>query len=253
MISYAQNFEDVILNRLFEGKANGFYIDVGAWHPVDHSVTKHFYDQGWSGINVEPSKAYWSLLQKFRPRDINLNCAVSDNCEAMDYLEMPNSGASTSIESGWGVIAKQEALAKSAKNAIKRKVECVTLADLCNEYARGKEIDFLKIDVEGSEKSVIKGGDWKSYRPRVVIVEAVAPFTNVPNYTEWESMLVKEGYVFAYFDGLNRFYVREDSRDLLVAFELPPNIFDNIKQYQGEGCIFHKKIEIGRLIVTISF
>ena len=49
MISYAQNFEDVILNRLFKGKANGFYIDVGAWHPVDHSVTKHFTIRGGQG------------------------------------------------------------------------------------------------------------------------------------------------------------------------------------------------------------
>lgn len=250
MISYAQNFEDVILNRVFKGKKDGFYIDVGAWHPVDHSVTKHFYDQGWSGINVEPSNAYWSLLQKFRPRDINLNCAVSNNREAIDYLEIPNSGASTSIQAGWGIIAKQGAL---ANNAIKRKVECVTLANICNQYACNKEIDFLKIDVEGAELSVIKGGNWKSYRPRVVIVEAVAPFTNVPNYTDWEEVLVKEGYVFAYFDGLNRFYVREESKDLLPAFNAPPNVFDGFELYGGVGRIFHKKIQIGRLSITISF
>lgn len=253
MISYAQNFEDVILNRVFKGKKDGFYIDIGAWHPVDHSVTKHFYDQGWSGINVEPSNAYWSLLKKFRPRDINLNCAVSDNREAMDYFEIPNSGASTSIQAGWGVIAKQEALAKNVRNAIKRKIECMTLADVCNQYASDKEIDFLKIDVEGAELSVIKGGDWKKYRPQVVIVEAVAPFTNAPSYTDWEDVLVKEGYVFAYFDGLNRFYIRDESKDLLAAFSAPANVLDNFKLYGGEGCIFYKRIKIGKLAITISF
>lgn len=250
MISYAQNFEDVMLNRVFNGKTNGFYIDVGAWHPIDHSVTKHFYDQGWSGVNVEPSNIYWNLLQKLRPRDTNLHCAVSDNREAMDYLEIPNSGASTSIHSVWGIIAKQGGL---AKNAIKRKVECVTLADICNQYARGKEIDFLKIDVEGAELSVIKGGDWKAYRPRVIVVEAVTPFTNIPNYSDWESVLVKEGYVFAYFDGLNRFYIREESKELLSVFNAPPNVFDGFKVYDGEGSIFHKRLKIGRFSLTVSF
>lgn len=250
MISYAQNFEDVILNRAFKGKTNGFYIDVGAWHPVDHSVTKHFYDQGWSGVNVEPSNTYWSLLQKFRPRDINLNCAVSDNREAQDYLEIPKSGASTSIQAGWDIIAKQGAL---AKNAIKRRVECITLVDICNQYASDREIDFLKIDVEGSELSVIKGGDWKAYRPRVVIVEAVTPFTNAPNYIDWEEVLVKEAYVFSYFDGLNRFYVREESKDLLPAFNAPPNVLDDFELYGGAGRAFHQKIHIGRLAITISF
>lgn len=250
MISYAQNFEDVILNRVFKGKKDGFYIDVGAWHPVDHSVTKYFYDQGWSGINVEPSNIYWKLLQKFRPRDTNLKCAISDKRETMDYLEIPNSGASTSVQSGWGVIAKQGTL---AKNAVKRKVECVTLADICNQHVREKEIDFIKIDVEGAELSVIKGGDWKVYRPRVVIVEAVAPFTNIQNHSDWEEFLVEQGYIFAYFDGLNRFYVREESKDLLAAFNVPPHLFDEFELYGGVGSIFYKKIQIGTLVLTIRF
>ena len=54
MISYSQNFEDVLLNRFFKGKEEGFYIDVGAFDPVFLSDTKHFYDLGWSGINIEP-------------------------------------------------------------------------------------------------------------------------------------------------------------------------------------------------------
>lgn len=250
MISYAQNFEDVILNRVFKGKKTGFYIDVGAWHPVDHSVTKHFYDLGWSGVNVEPSNIYWKLLQRSRTRDINLHCAVSDKHELIDYLEIPNSGASSSIHSVWGIIAKQGAL---AKDAIKRKVECITLADICNRYAIDKEIDFLKIDVEGSELSVIRGGDWKKFRPRVVIVEAVTPFENTPNYSDWEQVLVEADYVFAYFDGLNRFYVRQESRELLPAFALPPNVFDGFSLYGGAGSRIHKSIRIGKLRITVSY
>ena len=250
MISYAQNLEDVMLNRVFEQKKVGFYIDVGAWHPIDHSVTKHFYDQGWAGINVEPSSVYWRLLRKSRPRDINLNVLVGESRGATDYFEIPKSGASTSIPSVWNTIAEE---GKLGKYAIKRTVECTTLADICNKYAAHKEIDFLKIDVEGAELAVIKSADWKLYRPRVILVEAVAPFTNRPSYADWEDVLLNKGYFFCYFDGLNRFYVREESKELLAAFNAPPNVFDGFRIYDGYGHIFHKRIRLGRLAVTISF
>ena len=75
MISYAQNFEDVILWRVFKDIISGFYIDVGAYHPRIDSVTKWFYDQGWNGINIEPSKEYLDRFYDERPRDLNLNLA----------------------------------------------------------------------------------------------------------------------------------------------------------------------------------
>ena len=250
MISYAQNFEDVILNRVFKDKKSGFYIDIGAWHPVDHSVTKHFYDQGWSGINVEPSNIYYGLLQKLRPRDLNLNYAVSNDHKVIDYLEIPNSGASTTIHSVLDIIAKQGLL---AKDAIKRKVECLTLADICKQHVREKEIDFIKIDVEGAELSVIQSADWSAYRPLIIIVESVTPFTNTLNHSDWESLLLKSGYVFAYFDGLNRFYVRKESESLIKMLNVPPNVFDGFKVYDGEGRIFHKKLRLGKLNITVSF
>ena len=75
-VSYAQNFEDVMLHRVFGSVGDGFYIDIGAWHPDLHSVTKHFYDMGWTGINIEPSKSYARLLKRRRRRDINLDVAI---------------------------------------------------------------------------------------------------------------------------------------------------------------------------------
>jgi len=62
LISYAQNFEDVMLARVFHGRKNGFYVDVGAADPINLSVTKWFYDLGWSGINVEPNRKLFERL-----------------------------------------------------------------------------------------------------------------------------------------------------------------------------------------------
>ena len=68
MISYAENHEDVLLERCFKGSTEGFFIDVGAWEPVDQSVTNHFSSRGWRGINVEPVPEYFARLQAARPR-----------------------------------------------------------------------------------------------------------------------------------------------------------------------------------------
>src|SRR2546430_11530274 len=78
MRSYSQNGEDVRLARAFSGQPTGFYVDVGAGGPVVDSVTKHFYDRGWRGINVEPDPEAFRLLAEERPRDVSLAVACSD-------------------------------------------------------------------------------------------------------------------------------------------------------------------------------
>ena len=87
-ISYAQNYEDVLLNRVFKDKTQGFYIDIGALHPTFDSVTKAFYDRGWTGINIEPIKEFYSIFIKDRPRDINLNIAISNTESNLDFFEV---------------------------------------------------------------------------------------------------------------------------------------------------------------------
>ena len=83
-VTYAQNFEDVILWRALKHIDRGFYVDCGAYDPTRHSVTKAFYDRGWRGINIEP---ILSLLQEFvvqRPLDANLAIAISDGFDGAE-------------------------------------------------------------------------------------------------------------------------------------------------------------------------
>ena len=91
MISYAQNFEDVMLWRALKHVEKGFYIDVGAWSPDIDSVTRFFYEQGWAGVNVEPSLEFNNQLLERRPRDKNLRLAVGDQeCNLiMNFLGNP--------------------------------------------------------------------------------------------------------------------------------------------------------------------
>jgi len=90
-----------------------------------------------------------------------------------------------------------------------------TLARLCERYDPGA-IDFLKIDVEGTEGDVLFGGDWKRFRPKVVVAEAVTPLTSEPAWQHWEPFLIAQGYRFVLFDTLNRFYVAQEHPEIMA-------------------------------------
>jgi FkbM family methyltransferase len=219
-VSYAQNFEDVMLHRVFGSAERGFYIDVGAWHPDMHSVTKHFYDKGWSGINIEPSKFYFGMLKKRRGRDLNLNVAIGSHAGDLDFIEVPQSGLSS---------LGQEAVARANQHSLssrRNKVRVVTLQSICEQYCPGKLVSFLKIDVEGYEKDVIESLDWQTNRPVLVLVEAVHPDTMLPAWDSWESILLAAGYIFVWFDGINRYYLRNESKELKKHFLIPPGLAD---------------------------
>jgi FkbM family methyltransferase len=224
MISYAQNFEDVILARVFKEVVSGFYIDVGAMDPVDASVTNHFYDLGWHGINVEPDTRFYEKLVSERPRDINLNLAIGAVEEIRTFYHSFQKGISTFSSTVCDHFSRQSYLYK------KEERQLTTLARICQEHAH-EEIHFLKVDAEGWEGEIIRGGDWTRFRPLVVLLEGLEPSTHVPVWPEWENDLIKFGYIFAYDDGLNRFYLREESKDLAVGFRAPPNIFDGFQLF----------------------
>lgn len=89
-ISYAQNREDIILSGFFDINKKGFYVDIGAFHPEEDSVTKIFYDKGWQGINIEPNPRLYRLFEKSRKEDINLNIGISDKEGELLFREYPD-------------------------------------------------------------------------------------------------------------------------------------------------------------------
>ena len=101
-----------------------------------------------------------------------------------------------------------------------------TLTSLLDEV-KPPEIDFLKVDVEGAERDVLEGLDLSRYRPRVLVIEATRPMRADLAHHGWEPLVLGAGYLFAYFDGLNRYYVDRSSSELLKCFEAPPNILDD--------------------------
>jgi FkbM family methyltransferase len=239
MISYAQNQEDVLLSRLFPPGRPGFYIDVGANDPVVDSVTKHFYDLGWRGINVEPAAQPFERLIQLRDRDINLNVGLSDKEGTLSFYEFPAGLPGSSTFS----LGQAEWHHDSGVPFVERGVPVTTLATICEEHVTGT-IDFLTIDTEGHERNVLEGGDWSKWRPRVVVVEATQPNTLIPTHDQWEHILTGADYVFAAFDGLNRYYLRKEDEDLLPALAAPANVWDDFVPFKYSWAISELRADL---------
>ena len=227
-ISYAQNFEDVMLWRALRQVEKGHYLDVGAADPTLDSVTRAFYERGWRGINVEPVAEFYRRLVSARPQDINLQSALGAQSGEVHLFVVAETGPLDG-----GVPRVVEAAQDSGWRAEATTVTMTTLAEIC-EPCVGKPIHFLKIDVEGAEKEVLAGADFSRHRPWIVVVEATFPATQQSTHAEWEPALLAAGYHFLWFDGLSRFYGAEEHYvELRQHFELPPNVFDDFIQYNA--------------------
>ncbi len=220
-----------MLERLFPGKKRGFYVDVGAWDPSAYSITRHFYQRGWRGLNIEPIAWRHAMFVEHRPRDINLRCLVGNGggprrffeCIEEDYLSTT-------------VAEVADAMRAKGLTVNEYNVDVQRLDTLLERHCP-KIIDFLKIDVEGAEADVLKTIDLQRFRPRALIIEATIPGSGLKSWDkpdafaswgEWEEDVLRQDYVFARFDGLNRFYVRREDKKLARRLELPPGIFDGI-------------------------
>lgn len=219
VISYAQNAEDVVLARLFSTNT-GRYVDIGAGDPLEASVTKHFSDAGWHGINIEPVPSVAETLRTDRPRDHTLALAIGarSGTETLYVVEH---------EPGWSTLDGE--LARHYREELDWRVTPIevqtrTLTEVLDDYPG--PIDFLKIDAEGAERDIIEGADWTRHEPRVVLVEATVPGSETPAHDDWEHLLTAVGYRCALFDGLNRFYAAADDDEALQTLAVPANVFD---------------------------
>jgi FkbM family methyltransferase len=232
MLTYAQNFEDVILERLFKEVDKGFYVDVGAWDPTMHSVTRHFYDRGWSGVNLEPIASRIGAFEAERQRDLNLLRAVGPQHGIMTFYEAEEESYLSTLSPEVAAEMRERGLAIS-----EHQIEVTTLDDVFDRYCNCT-VEFLKIDVEGFEGEVLKGLNLKRHRPRALVIESTQPATvpaawerpeEIGTWASWEPEVLNSGYILAYFDGLNRFYLRQEDAGLSKRLIVPVGLYDNIE------------------------
>ena len=240
--SYASTYDDIIIYNLLGGEKNGFYIDIGAFDPNSGSNTKLLYDLGWHGVNVEPNELMFLKIFKNRPRDINLNYAVSDckNQEITWYQtcndfwgtkaheqstivkEVAKYREEKTINQEYKEVYNVSALGKEwqkymeniAAQGDKRyihefKIKTITLKQIFESFCVNKTIDYLSIDVEGAEDLILNGDDFKLFRPRIIECEDNKPYMKRQNISD---LITSLNYTFVYEDaiGVNKYFVRNE-------------------------------------------
>jgi len=193
--SYSQDGEDMILKSIYEGRKNykGFFVDVGAHHPVRYSNTRFFYKKGWRGINIEPTPSAIKPFNLFRRRDINLNIGVGENRDTLTFYCFNEPALNSFSKEVSEKIVKERPKYKIIKEV---KIEVFPLAEVFDKYLpTGTRIDFMTIDVEGLDFEVLKSNNWEKYKPEVLLVEENINVDEMDKSRIYP-FLKEKGYVF---------------------------------------------------------
>lgn len=218
-----------MLWRALKHISKGAYIDVGAQHPVIDSVSMAFYEKGWRGAHVEPNVQYAEELRKARPDEPVFEEVIGASVATIPFYEILDTGLSTSDKASADLHA-------ASGLSYRCKMKKVATLDSVFDRFGPRDIHWLKIDVEGLEQQVLQGWQASAARPWIIVVESVCPHSQEDRSWEWQDHLIGKDYSTVYFDGLNRYYLHQDHADLAVAFNAPPNVFDNyiLNQLAGE-------------------
>ena len=192
---YSQEGEDIILKRVFENKNKGFFVDIGAHHPIRFSNTYLFYKEGWTGINIDAMPGSMEEFNSVRPKDINLELAVSDNKQLLTYHVFNETALNTFSPEE----AKKKDGLRDYKIIQRIEMETLPLSEILDKYLPiDTEIDFLTIDVEGLDFAVLRSSNWEKYRPNMILIESLRNSLENINENEIYQYLKAEGYeIFA--------------------------------------------------------
>jgi len=167
--SFSQEGEDLVIDRLLEGKRNGFYVEVGCHHPFRFSNTYFFYLRGWRGVCIDPLPGTKALFSQKRPRDIAIEKGVSLLKGKMKYFMFNEPALNTFDEN----IAQERDGLKGYKINKTVEIETDSLGAILNENSAPETIDFLSVDVEGMDLQVLRSNDWKKFRPKIIVAETL--------------------------------------------------------------------------------
>ncbi len=191
--SYSQRGEDLLIQS--RNVRNGFYVDVGAYHPILYSNTYGLYKRGWRGLVIDPNITMLPLYSIFRPRDTFVGFGVGAEVESIIYYKF-NDGAYNTFDKITAELYKQR---RNLKFLGEQKIEIRPLKDILKENNVCK-IDFMNIDVEGLDLVVLKSHDW-SILPNVIAVEDSIFNPDTPQKSEVYTFLREKRYTLISLSG----------------------------------------------------
>jgi len=235
---YSQYGEDFLLWSVFGDRPTGFFVDVGAFDGVMFSNTLSFEQAGWRGVCVEAHPTYFEQCRQARPGSICLHAACVGDAASPEITFYADELGLFS-----GVLEGREAEltrryswlgGQGFQGFARVQVPAMTLNQILDAHLPARtRIDFVSLDVEGSELDVLRGFDLARYRPRVLLLEA-----NSPQAGEALSAYLAEhgGYRPARQLGVNLAYASERSvlrklQRAVVDCHLEPQVHPLAAQY----------------------
>ncbi len=163
--SYSMYGEDIIISNFFKNKRNGFYVDVGCYHPLEGSNTYLLYKKNWRGINIDVNPLSVELFDFSRKDDLNINLAISDKKSKIKlYFRKKINMLNT--------VSKKLAKIHFLNGFQEKTVKADTLNSVLKKSKfNNQSIDFLNLDIEGNELIALKSLDFKKYKPKLICVE----------------------------------------------------------------------------------
>jgi len=163
--SYAMDNEDTAVLNYFKDKKNGFYIDVGCYHPIHRNNTYLLHKKNWNGINIDTSQFSIDLFDYMRPNDLNYKCAISNKNQIIKLFYQKELSQLSTTE-------RDQAETVFQGNIKEKEVQAFTLDEILNrDKYKNSKIDFLDIDVEGADLKVLEGLSFDKFKPELVCVE----------------------------------------------------------------------------------
>lgn len=193
-VYYSQEGEDIILDRIFVGKSDGFFVDVGAHHPTRFSNTYKFYRKGWTGINIDALPGSMDAFEAQRPKDVNLERAIAKTEAELPFYIFNEPALNTFSEKE----AKRKDGLRNFKIIETKIIKTCTLQSILEAYVpKEKKIDFISIDVEGLDFEVLQSMDLTIYRPKVFLLEVLNEnIEDIVNSDPIHRYLGEHGYRF---------------------------------------------------------
>ena len=216
-ISFSYGGIDSLILNIFKDKKKGFYLDVGCGHPIKNNNTYLLNKKGWEGINIDLDKDNIELFDVYRKKDFNVLSAVSDKEGEVDLFFYHKKSALNTIN-------KQNAEFQNAKVTNIKKIRTQTLNKILeNSPYKNDRIDFLSVDVEGSELAVLKNFNFRKYSPAVIVVEYLdlslrkleIKNLNIDNVVQSEiyKLLISKDYTFANMLHSDLVFIKNSFRD----------------------------------------
>ena len=190
-ISFSQGGEDLALLSIMNKTEMGSYIDIGAHHPSRFSNTRHLYERGWRGVNIDADEELLASFLTERPLDINICAAIG--CQKSYVLNVFDEKLVSTVN-------KEKIdfeISIGRKIISERKVEGIPLRKILDQYFPSTRVTFISIDIEGSDFDALMSINFDTLEkhrfPEYLVLETFPPLENALN-TPAVKLAMSKGY-----------------------------------------------------------